>query len=103
MIYLEIYQYSCVRPHLREPHPSGYFLRRFSKTISSPLWIKLVDVIKLNVLILLGNDLCLNFSCGIRCTTNKNENRCACESSERSQVSDLFNHCRSCSQYSQKP
>ncbi|PON52944.1 hypothetical protein PanWU01x14_206270 [Parasponia andersonii] len=102
MIYLEIYQYSCVKDLILESHiPLDISYRDLVK-LSSPLWIKLVDVIKLNVLILLGNDLCLNFSRGIRCTTNKNENRCACKSSECSQVSDLFNHCRSCSQDSQK-
>lgn len=65
--------------------------------ICHTLWAKLIDVIELYVLVLLGYYLCLNFSRSVSCATNKNENRCACESPKCSQVCDLFNHRRTSS------
>lgn len=62
--------------------------------ICHTLWAILIDVIELYVLVLLGYYLCLNFSRSVSCATNKNENRCACESPKCSQVCDLFNHRR---------
>lgn len=65
-------------------------------------WIILVKLIKLNVLVLLRDDLSLNLSCSICRAPYENQNRSTSKSSECCQVSDLFHHSRTSSKNSQK-
>lgn len=65
-----------------------------NSSLTVRLWSVLVNIIDLNVLILLRNYFCLNFSCGVCSTTNEDENWCSCESPKSSQVCCLFNHSR---------
>lgn len=90
---------------LTEKYPYNMVLRLIlSRALNqlSLLWVVPVNVIELYVLVFLGYDLCLNFSCSVCCTTNKNENRSACKSPKCSQVCSLLNHSRTSSQDCQK-
>lgn len=90
----------------REPDPYYKFFCRFVHSLafnlSFLLWAVPFSVIKLYVLVLLGYYFCLNFSCSVCCTANKNENRCASKSPKCSQVCGLFNHGRTSSEDRQK-
>lgn len=62
----------------------------------------LINVIELNVLVLLRDYLCLNFSCRVCSTTDKNQNRCARESPKSGQVRSLLDNSGTCCKNCQK-
>lgn len=76
----------------------------YARSLGAPKSLRAipVDVIELNVLILLRYDFSLHLPGGIGSTPNKNEYRRASKPTECSQVSYLFNHCRTRSQHRQE-